>query len=475
MKSLLIIFIGAILVLFTGLGKKENRSSILAMGILLLALVFAVLDFGGWAKWDFELKYVPQEMMFFNRISLAFVVILIMAAIFILGLFRQKETVGSDLIGLLMFSLCGGIIMAAFNHLVMLFIGMEALSIPLYVLAASKKSSLKSNEAAIKYFLMGAFSSAVFLLGCAFVYGATGGLDMVSLYFAAEKLVHMGAVSSLLTIGVSLIMIGLCFKVSAVPFHFWSPDVYEGSPNRATVFMSTVVKIAAFAAFFRLLSLVLFELKAVNWGLILAVISAITIVVGNVGALAQKSVKRTLAYSSIAHAGYMMMAVVSNSETMGQFMFPLKGLHALLIYSAAYVFANVIIFYYFNKVSSEGDESFEAFSGLAKNNRFAAVMIALSMFSLAGIPVTAGFAGKYMLLTSAFNDYAWLVLVALIGSAISIGFYFRIFKNIFFTEGSAQVSIHKGESSLILIAGLGILIIGMAPWLITKLNYLVFP
>jgi NADH-quinone oxidoreductase subunit N len=249
MKSLLIIFIGAILVLFTGLGKKENRSSILAMGILLLALVFAVLDFGGWAKWDFELKYVPQEMMFFNRISLAFVVILIMAAIFILGLFRQKETVGSDLIGLLMFSLCGGIIMTAFNHLVMLFIGMEALSIPLYVLAASKKSSLKSNEAAIKYFLMGAFSSAVFLLGCAFVYGATGGLDMVSLYFAAEKLVHMGAVSSLLTIGVSLIMIGLCFKVSAVPFHFWSPDVYEGSPNRATVFMSTVVKIAAFAAF----------------------------------------------------------------------------------------------------------------------------------------------------------------------------------------------------------------------------------
>lgn len=474
MKALMIIFIGAVLVLFTGLGKKENRSSLLAMGVLLVALLFTVLDFGGWAHWDFESKYIPQEMLFFNRISLSFTAILIMAAIFILGLFRQKETVGADLIGLLMFSLCGAIIMVSFNHLVMLFIGMEALSIPLYVLAASNKSSLRSNESAIKYFLMGAFASAIFLLGCAFIYGATGGLDMVSLYFASEKLVHMNAVPSLMTVGVSLVMIGLSFKASAVPFHFWSPDVYEGSPNRATVFMATVVKIAAFAALFRLFSLVLADLKAINWGLLLSVISGLTIIVGNVGALVQKSVKRTLAYSSVAHAGYMMLAIISMPESMGQFVFPVKGFYGLLIYSVGYVCANVIVFYYFNKVSANGDESFGAFSGLAKNNKFAGIMIAISMFSLAGIPITAGFAGKYTLFTSAFNYAPWLVFIALLGSAISIGYYFRIFKNVFFEEGSANVTANIGEMALILLSAAIIIAVGCIPWLITGINYFVF-
>lgn len=472
MKALLIVFIGGVLVLFSGLQKKETSRQILTLGILFLALIFTVLDFQELVPWEFELKMVPQDMMFFNRISFAFISILLMASIFVVSLFKQENTVGSDLLGLLMFSLCGGIIMIAANNLVMLFIGIEVLSIPLYVLAGSNKYSLKSNEAAIKYFLMGAFSTAIFLLGCAFIYGVTGGLDMMSLYFVVDKMVHLQAIPTLMTVGVSLVMVGMCFKISAVPFHFWSPDVYEGSPNRTTVFMATIVKVAAFAAFFRLFSLVFAEIKLFNWGLILAILSAVTIITGNVAALIQKNVKRTLAYSSVAHAGYMMMALVSISEPVGKFMFPLNGFLALLVYSVGYVCASAVIFYYFNKVSTNGDETFAAFSGLGKNNPIAGIWIALSMFSLAGIPLTAGFAGKYLLFTSVFSHYPWLVIIALIGSAVSIAYYFRIFKSIYFEDGNTNVDSSLLEKAFVTLAAGIILIVGCAPWLIMGIDYL---
>lgn len=472
MITLLILFLGAVLILFAGVSKMESKLNWLMMVILTVALAFTVLEFTGLMSIQLPEKYVPPDMLFFNRISQSFSIILILAALLTTGLFKNQTQHGSDLQGLLLFSLCGGLIMVAFNHLVILFIGLEALSIPLYVLAGSNKASLKGNEAAIKYFLMGAFSSSVFLLGCAFIYGATGGLDMMTLYFTAEKMAHLHSVSTLMSVGISLILVGLCFKISAVPFHFWSPDVYEGSPNRTTVFMATIVKIAAFAACFRLFSLVLGELKSENWGMILAVISGLTIIVGNVGALVQKSVKRTLAYSSVAHAGYMILGLLAASQAVGEFRFPVTGHQGLVIYALGYVCATAIIFYFFNKLSVGGDESFEAFSGLGKNNKWAGLLVGLSMFSLAGIPLTAGFAGKYTLFSSAFSEYSWLVLIALLGSAVSIGYYFRIFKNVFFSEGEASVDTKPMETVLLALAGILILIAGILPGLVTGVNYL---
>jgi NADH-quinone oxidoreductase subunit N len=461
MKSLLVIFLGAILVLFFGLGKKESKTLPLVIAILLVALALIPMDMMGLLPWAFEMKYVPMDMVFFEKQSLALSGILILSALFVVALFGRKETAGADLLGLLLFSLCGAILMTAFTNLIMLFIGLEALSIPLYVLAGSRKSDIRGNEAAIKYFLMGAFSTAVFLLGCAFIYGASGGVDLPSIMGLVDKMGHYNTIPSLFGVGMSLVLIGLCFKVSAFPFHFWSPDVYEGSPVRTTVFMATIVKIAALAALYRLFSQMLGQVRLVGWGNMLAVISALTILVGNIGALRQRSVKRTLAYSGIAQAGYMLMAIIS---------YPALGYKGLFVYALAYCSANAIIFYYFSKLSENGNEEFSAFSGLAKNNKTAGFLVALSMLSLAGIPLTAGFAGKYNLFSAAFSDYLWLVLVALLGSAISIAYYFRIFKEVFFSEGTADLKASVLEKSILVLAGLVIAVFGIAPNLLSKIG-----
>lgn len=467
MKSLLLIFLGAILVLFVGLGKKENRTLPIVLLLLAGALGLVVMDIMSKTPWSFELKYIPVNMLLFDYFALAFEGILILATFWVLGLFSQKETTGSDLQGLILFSLCGGILLTSFTNMVMLFLGLEALSIPLYVLAGSKKHNLKSNEAAIKYFLMGAFSTVIFLLGCALLYGATGVLDLESLRRSQYMFTHMGSTPALATVGISLILISMCFKVAAVPFHFWSPDVYEGSPNRATVFMAVVVKIAAFAAFFRMFSIG-FQFSPQAWMTTLAVIAAITILVGNIMALRQTNVKRTLAYSSVAHAGYMLLAILARPE---------NGMWALLLYSIAYAAGSTTIFFLFNKVSQNGDESFDAFNGFGKTNRLGGVVLAIAMFSLAGIPLTAGFAGKYSLFSSAFAEHSWVVIVALIGSAISIGYYFRIFKSAFFQPIDTDVSCPAIEmtwieKSILIMVVLTTLVLGIMPSLITQFQYI---
>lgn len=464
MKSLLIIFIGAILVLFTGLGKGENKSRPLAFGILSLALVGVLLDIFGKMNWHWEATFIVRSMVYFEFWSLCFSGVLIIATMLVIGLFGEKNFKGADLLGLLLFSLCGGMLMTGFNNMVMLFIGLEALSIPLFVLAGSRKTDLRGNEAAVKYFLMGAFSTAIFLMGTAFVYGGTGTMDLNSMRYIIGTMAHNGFVSSYVNVGILLLLCGLAFKIAAVPFHFWSPDVYEGSPNRITLFMSTVVKISAFAAFFRLFSNI-FDFVLPMWGLVFATIAAATILVGNIAALRQNSVKRTLAYSSIAHAGYMIMGILSRPE---------EGFWALLIYSLGYVAASVIVFYIFNRVSENGDETFEAFSGLAEKNKFLSVLLAISMFSMAGIPLTAGFSGKYSLFASAFTGYSWLVVIALVGSAISIAYYFRIFKYVFFTSSTGESTTYtlgNIDKVLLVLALLIILALGIAPGMITGFQY----
>ncbi|MBS3914789.1 MAG: NADH-quinone oxidoreductase subunit N [Bacteroidetes bacterium] len=460
MKSLLIIFIGAIVVLFTGIKKPEKKSIGLAIAFLVMALALIPFDMMGKLPWNFEIKYAPINMVAFDISARAFSGVLILGTIFILGLFSGSDRKGSDLIGLVMFSLCGAILMTSFTNLIMMFLGIEALSIPLYVLAGSKKSDLRSNEAAIKYFLMGAFSTAIFLMGCAFLYGSSKGFDAFSLHDMSAFVGHNHMSPPLFTVGISLVLIGLAFKVSAFPFHFWSPDVYEGSPNRTTVFMAVIVKIAAIAAFYRFFPLIIGEAQAVTWGTILACISACTILVGNIGALRQKSVKRLLAYSGIAQAGYLLMGILIAPE---------KGFQALWIYSLGYVSANVIVFYLFNKVSAGGDETFAAFRGLGRNNKGAALVLCLSMLSLAGIPLTAGFAGKYLLFSSAFSDYIYLVIIALIGSAISIGYYFRIFKEAILMDGEARVQMRIVDILLLGLAVTMILGVGILPGFVIQI------
>lgn len=462
MKALLLIFLGGIAVMFAGLGKKETKTLPYVLMILSVALAFVFYDFTAKPS-TWELKFVPQFMMEFSLEGLPFEGILILATFLIFGLFSQKETVGADLQALMLFSLCGGILLASFTNMVMLFLGLEVMSIPLYVLAGSRKHDLRSNEAAIKYFLMGAFSTVVFLIGTALLYGATGALDRMTIMGRLNGMVHTG-VPTMVTVGITFIIAGLGFKIAAVPFHFWSPDVYEGSPNRTTVFMAVVVKIAAFSAIFRIVSIGFVFLRAEFWGPILGVIAALTILVGNIAALRQQNVKRTLAYSSVAHSGYMLLGIIALPE---------NGFWGLLLYSVAYAVANISIFFLFNKVSANGDESFDAFNGFGKANRFAGLALAIAIFSMAGIPVTAGFAAKYTVFTAAFAENKWVVIVALIGSAISIAYYFRIFKSAFFHTESDGVALETNlrEKFMLLLSIAIILVLGIMPSLITRYQF----
>lgn len=466
MTSLLILFLGAIVVLYFGINKPEKKSLIISIPLLVAALFFLVKDWMSILSKDvaeWQTEYIPANMLVWDATAIAFSMVLVIAFLMVLGLFSRNNNTGADLVGLMLFSVCGGMLMTSFSNLIMLFLGIECLSIPLYVLAGSRKTDLASNESAVKYFLMGAFSTAIFLMGCAFIYGGSGSLELESINRSIAMIGHMGIKSNLILAGIVLLMAGMLFKVSAFPFHFWSPDVYDGSPNRTTVFMATVVKIAAFAAFFRLFNYALSDVKK-WWGLTLAISAGATIIYGNIAALRQTSFKRTLAYSSVAHAGYMLMAVLA---------VPIDGFWALLVYLTAYASSAVVVFYLLDRTSVDNRNfSFDNFNGLGKQSKWLSLLLIISMFSMAGIPMTAGFAGKYGLFSGIITSYPWLLFVALFGSAISIAYYFRVFKHAFFSSES-NVSVREMgwmEFIFLAIALLITLLVGLWPAVITSLQ-----
>ena len=466
MTSLLILFLGAILVLYFGIHKPEKKSLGITVLLLISALSFLVKDWFAFISKNlpaWQIKLVPANMLIWDSTAIAFSIVIVLSLLLVIGLFSRNNNMGADLLGLMLFSVCGGMLMTSFSNLIMLFLGIECLSIPLYVLAGSKKSDLASNESAVKYFLMGAFSTAIFLMGCAFIYGGSGSIELESISRSLAMLGHIGVKSNLIFAGIILLMAGMLFKVSAFPFHFWSPDVYDGSPNRTTVFMATVVKIAAFAAFFRLFNYALSDVKN-WWGMTLAISAAATILFGNIAAIRQTSFKRTLAYSSVAHAGYMLMAILA---------VPVDGFWALLVYLLAYASSAVIVFYILDRTSDgKPDFSFDNFNGLGKNNKWLSLLLIVSLFSMAGIPLTAGFAGKYGLFSGIVTSYPWLLTIALAGSTISIAYYFRVFKNAFFSNEGDGVKLEIGMTEIIFlfVALILTLVVGCWPTVITSLQ-----
>jgi NADH-quinone oxidoreductase subunit N len=411
MEALISLFITAVIVLFAGLKRQTS----LAQPLTLIGLVGTLLICGlGWAL---PAETAFSTMFVFNKYAWVFTGIATFATLLIVLLsgygFRHITDTLSEHYGLILFSLCGVACMVSFENMVMLFLGIEILSIPLYVLAGSERENLKSNEAALKYFLMGSFATGILLFGIALIFGATGHFDLTGIRTAImdKKVFSM----PMLHVGVLIMMAGMSFKISAAPFHFWSPDVYDGSPNLVTAFMLTVVKTAAFAAFFRLF-VVGFGDMSPFWSHSLAVIAALTMTIGNISAVFQTHFKRMLAYSSISHAGYLLLALLGGAQGGG----------ALLVYTIAYSVATISAFAVYILVNEREDNAtYKAFDGLAKEKPLAAFVMALSMISLAGIPITAGFFGKYFLFVNAFDHTPALILIAVINSAISISYYFR--------------------------------------------------
>jgi NADH-quinone oxidoreductase subunit N len=371
-----------------------------------------------------------ENSALFSKIS-----IVVTLLIFFLGgfAFNNHRSHQSELYALLLFSLIGGIILFSFPNLVTLFIGIEILSIPLYVMAGSNKTDLRSNEASIKYFLMGAFATGFLLFGIALVYGTTGSFDLATISaFSIDK-----PKDTMFVLGIMMMLAAMAFKVSLAPFHMWSPDVYQGSPSIITTFMATVVKIAGFFAFFKVMTLG-FAGSINEWINVIGVLVIITLLLSNAMGLAQSNAKRMLAYSSVSHAGYLGLIFFGANSL---------SLYNLAFYLFAYSLATIGVFLtliWVEKIKRE--TSIEAFKGLAKTEPLAAVATAVSLLSMAGIPLTAGFVGKFSIFAQAMTAPRvgpLLVLIAVIGSALSIAYYLKVIISMFFHKESTFKTTEK--------------------------------
>jgi len=396
------------------LGIIEKKKWILPVIITGLFISFGINLTG----WNMDHHFFG-EMMIVDNFSVAFNGVLIFTSglvfMFSGNYYRQVERPLEDIYSLMLFALAGAIVMTSFSNLVMLFLGIEILSISMYILAGSKKFDLASNEAAMKYFLTGSFATGFLLFGIALIYGSTGSFNLNEIAAFTMKYEH--SLPTYFSVGLILIMIGLSFKLAVAPFHFWAPDVYQGSPTLITAFMATVVKVAGIAAFYRLFDICFSNVSEI-WVKTLLIFSIATIFIGNLAGLYQDNMKRLLAYSSISHAGYMIMGIVAINKTSAA---------ALLLYTVSYSIVTIAAFGIIILVREiRHNDDIETFNGLARTNPYMAFALTISMLSLTGIPPLAGFAAKYYIFTSAMeNGYLWLVILALLGSAISAVYYFK--------------------------------------------------
>jgi NADH-quinone oxidoreductase subunit N len=326
-----------------------------------------------------------------------------------------REAGHGEFHALLLTSAAGMFVLVAAQNLVTLFLGLELLSIPLYVLCATEMQRATSLESGLKYLIIGSVGSATLLYGLAFIYGATGSTDYVTI---GERVGDVVSDPLLLT-GIALVLAGMGFKASVAPFHQWTPDVYEGAPTPVTAFMAVATKAAAFGVFLRFFDVALIDAQ-VDWGPALAALATITIVVGNVGALGQSSLKRLMAWSSVAQAGYMLAGVVVGTKL---------GVQATVFYLAVYMFMNLAAFAVIvirERATRLGDD-IRSVAGLGVEQPLLAAVMTMAMLGLAGIPATAGFIGKFYLIDAAVaGDYTWLGIVIVIGSMISLAYYLRV-------------------------------------------------
>lgn len=440
--------------------KKSATPKYWAVAGIIIVLVANILEFFGHPFFNVDTK----GMLKFDSFGLHFnTIAFICTLLFFLLNGKDFEKIGihvSEYFALMFFVLCGLSVLSSFNTLLLLFLGIEILSIPLYILTGSDKRNLKGNEAALKYLLMGAFSTGILLMGIALIYG---GNTLGSFYIDAINL-GSGSLPVLIAAGLVLMLVGISFKVSAAPFHFWAPDVYDGAPAVVSSFMMTIVKIAAFVAFFRLF-LTSFGAMQHQWQMLIVVITAATLLIGNITAVFQKSVKRMLAYSSISHAGFMMFTLFALNDTAKE---------GLLLYAAAYSIATIGIFAIIIKMS---DYSIEGFNGLGKKQPLLALTAVIFLLSLTGIPLTAGFTAKFYVLMAAVKDghQLWLVVLAVICAAIGAIYYFKVIQAIYFKDPVPGVNddIHVSSSFkfLLVVTAALIILLGFLPGLLIDWIY----
>ena len=367
---------------------------------------------------------------------------------------KQQKLERGEFYPLLLFAITGMMILAIAKDLIVVFLGIELLSIPLYVLAGIARPRTESEEAAMKYFLLGAFSSGFLVYGIALVFGASGSTAFSDIAVAAAN------PGPLLLGGLGLILVGLAFKVAAVPFHMWTPDVYQGAPSVVTAFMSVGAKAGGFAALYRVL-FDAFEPLAIVWAPAIAVIAALTLILGNIAAIAQTSIKRMLAYSSIAHAGYILMAAVAGGTEFAPF-----AASAALFYLIAYAFTNLgtwAIVVAVEKQEGRGTDIAD-FAGLGRTRPELALAMALFMLSLTGLPPTMGFVGKFYVFRATLEaGYVWLALVGVFTSLISAYYYLRVIVVMWMHEGPGEAFTPRALNFTVAVTAIATLVFGLVP------------
>lgn len=428
--------------------------SLVSIFFLALAVVAAGQGFLMGTSEAFNLEH---PMLRLDRFSNFAVMLVGVAAILSLGLSHtyldELDIHFGEYYALLLLATSGMILMVQAVDLITVFLGLEVMSIPIYALAGFDRRKLRSNESALKYFIVGSFASAVLLYGMALVYGTTGHTDFVGIGRTLD------VSNPLALVGIGLILVGFAFKVSAVPFHQWTPDVYEGSPTTITAFMSVTVKATAFVALLRLMVMALgpaSELIAVPlWAL-----AALTMIVGNVMAVIQQDVKRLLAYSSIAHAGYILIGFVTGTH---------EAYAGVLFYLLVYVFMNLGAFGVMVALAHQGRDAsrVDDFAGLAKTRPGLAGLMTLFMLALAGIPGTGGFTAKFMIFAPAVAEgYVWLVVIGVLTSVVSVYYYLRLPVMMWMSEPgevAPRMSTSSLEGIVLAVCAAGVLILGLFP------------
>jgi NADH-quinone oxidoreductase subunit N len=463
MYPIIILSITGLVTLF--LGFLKSKKILLPASLFFVALAFA----SNFIDWNKPGLYF-SNMLEASNLSILFTSIILLSAFLIMALSKgfidDEHAQPAEYFAIMQFSLVGAIMMTNFQNLIMLFIGVEILSVSMYVLTGSDKRNIRGNEAALKYFLMGAFATGIMLFGIAMLYGANYSFNISD----ANAWLMQTQVTTrpvFLYVGVTFLLIGLLFKISAAPFHFWTPDVYEGAPTIFTTFMSTIVKTAGFAAIYRILEVSYSPLYNF-WWVMIVVMAVLSLLISNITAVAQSSFKRLLAFSSISHAGYMLMAIVGLSN---------KTDASIVFYSLAYSLATISAFGVLMIVSKEKlvdgrpDENISVLNGLSKKNPFLGFVLAVSMFSLAGIPLTAGFWGKfYVFADAASRGHIWLLVVAILMSAVGIYYYFKPIMAAYMKEGDGEnIKLSSFYKIILGFTTAGSVLLGLLPNLVREL------
>jgi NADH-quinone oxidoreductase subunit N len=454
----IVAFTGLIVLLAQAFTAKGNRAPSAALSLTGLAgaLASVVVIAGGQGRGSVLGGSLAADdfALFFHFLILG---IGMVAVLLSPSYLRATHSDRGEYYALMMFSIVGMLGLASCLELVALFVALEIMSVAIYAMAALHRDRVESQEAAVKYFITGAFSSAFFLYGVALLYGVSGSTTIARIATAIGAAPSQGPGLALL--GVGFLLVGFGFKVAAVPFHMWAPDVYEGAPTTVTALMSAGVKAAAFAAFLRVF-LQAVPALAGEWQPAVAVLAIVTMVIGNLGALAQTNIKRMLAYSSVAHAGYILTAVVAA---------PGAGTEAILFYLVAYAAVNLGGFGALSSLARDDREplSLGDVSGLADRRPLLAAALAVFLVSLTGIPVTAGFVGKFHLFNAAVGaGYVNLAVVGMLMSVVSAYYYLRVVVAMYMREPVGEdewAPIGVGAGTALAIAVVIVLVLGVYP------------